>query len=73
MELIGAFATGIAVFALLMALLPDRQRPTLGLRDRLRGWRRRRMAAAWCDSIRVLIRVLGGPAKSGRIQQAPVD
>lgn len=46
MELIGAFATGIAVFAGLMALLPDRQRPTLGLRDRLRGWRRRRMAAA---------------------------
>ena len=46
MELIGAFATGIAVFALLMALLPDRQRPALGLRDRLRGWRRRRMAAA---------------------------
>ena len=25
MELIGAFATGIAVFAGLMALLPDRQ------------------------------------------------
>src|SRR5699024_7344745 len=46
MELIGAFATGIAVFAGLMALLPDRRRPTLGLRDRLRGWRRRRMAGA---------------------------
>ena len=46
MELIGAFATGIAVFAGLMALLPDRQRPTLCLRDRLRGWRRRRMAGA---------------------------
>ena len=37
MELIGAFATGIAVFAGLMALLPERQRPTLGLRDRLRS------------------------------------
>jgi Flp pilus assembly protein TadB len=46
MELIGAFATGIAVFALLMALLPDRQRPAFGLRDRLRGWRQRRLGAA---------------------------
>ena len=46
MELIGAFASGIAVFALLMALLPDRQRPAFGLRDRLRTLRQRRLGAA---------------------------
>jgi Flp pilus assembly protein TadB len=46
MELIGAFASGIAVFALLMALLPDRQRPAFGLRDRLRTLRQGRLGAA---------------------------
>lgn len=46
MELIGAFATGVAVFALLMAVLPDRRRPALGLRTRVHHWRRRRLEAA---------------------------
>jgi Flp pilus assembly protein TadB len=46
LRLLGAFATGVAVFSLLMALLPDDRRPSLGLRDRLRGWYRTRLAAA---------------------------
>ncbi len=46
MELIGALASGIAVFSLLMALLPDRQRPALGLGDRWRAWQRQRLSAA---------------------------
>ncbi len=46
MELIGALASGIAVFSLLMALLPDTQRPALGLRHRWRAWRRQRLSAA---------------------------
>lgn len=46
MELIGAFATGVAVFALLMAVLPDRRRPALGLRTRVHAWRRRQLEAA---------------------------
>jgi Flp pilus assembly protein TadB len=36
MELIGALATGIAVAALALAVLPTRAQPSLGLRERLR-------------------------------------
>lgn len=43
---LGALATGVAVFSGLMALLPDGERPSLGLADALRGWYRRRGAAA---------------------------
>ena len=46
LRLIGAFATGVAVFSLLMALLPDSQRPSLGARDWARRWYRERLAVA---------------------------
>ncbi|MEX2135343.1 MAG: hypothetical protein WEB29_00095 [Chloroflexota bacterium] len=46
LRLIGAFATGVAVFSGLMALLPDAQRPSFELRARLRTWYRARLAAA---------------------------
>lgn len=43
---LGALATGIAVFAGLMALLPDRERPGIGIGDALQAAYRRREAAA---------------------------
>jgi len=43
---LGAAATGVAVFSGLMALLPDRERPSIGLGDWLRTAFRRRDAAA---------------------------
>jgi Flp pilus assembly protein TadB len=46
LTLLGAFATGVAVFSGLMALLPDRTRPRLGVGDLMRGWYRGRLAAA---------------------------
>lgn len=46
LRLLGALATGIAVFSLLMALLPDRQRPALDVAARARRWWWRRRAAA---------------------------
>ncbi len=46
MELIGAFTAGLAVFALLMALLPDRSRAALGIRARLDAAVRGRLATA---------------------------
>ncbi|MBA3687640.1 MAG: hypothetical protein H0W81_02200, partial [Chloroflexi bacterium] len=46
LRLIGAFATGVAVFCLLMALLPNAQRPSFGVRDQLRACYRHRLAAA---------------------------
>jgi Flp pilus assembly protein TadB len=46
LTLVGALATGVAVFSGLMALLPDRERPSIGVGDALRGAYRRREAAA---------------------------
>ena len=46
LRLVGAVASGVAVFAALMALLPDRQRPRLDITSRVRSWWRRRRAAA---------------------------
>lgn len=46
LTLLGAIATGVAVFSGLMALLPDRERPSIGLGEALRGAYRRRAAAA---------------------------
>jgi Flp pilus assembly protein TadB len=46
LRLVGAFASGVAVFCLLMALLPNAQRPSFGVRDQLRTWYRQRLAAA---------------------------
>ncbi len=46
LTLLGAFATGVAVFSGLMALLPDRARPSLGAREWVRGWYRSRLGAA---------------------------
>jgi len=46
LRLLGAFATGVAVFSGLMALLPDRARPSLGAREWVRGWYRSRLGAA---------------------------
>ena len=43
---LGAMATGVAVFSGLMALLPDRERPSIGIGYALRGAYRRREAAA---------------------------
>ena len=43
---LGALATGIAVFSGLMALLPDRERPSIGIGDALHGAYLRREAAA---------------------------
>jgi len=43
---LGALATGIAVFSGLMALLPDRERPGIGVGDALRNWYERREATA---------------------------
>ena len=44
--LVGAVATGIAVFSGLMALLPGRAAAEPGLRDRLHAWREGRIAEA---------------------------
>jgi len=46
LRLVGAFATGLAVFSLLMALLPDARRPGLGLDAAVRSALRRRQEAA---------------------------
>ena len=46
MELIGALATGVAVFAGLMALLPSPAQPSPGLDDRLRAAMRARLEAS---------------------------
>ena len=42
LTLVGAVATGVAVFSGLMALLPDRERPSIGLGDAIRAAYRRR-------------------------------
>jgi Flp pilus assembly protein TadB len=46
LTLIGAGATGVAVFGLLMALLPDRERPRIGLGEAIREAYRRRESSA---------------------------
>jgi Flp pilus assembly protein TadB len=46
LRLIGAFAAGVAVFSGLMALLPNSQRPTLGVRDHALHWYQDRLTAA---------------------------
>ena len=46
LRLVGSVAAGVAVFSLLMALLPDRERPSVGVGDAVRGAYRRREAAA---------------------------
>jgi len=46
LRLIGSVATGVAVFSLLMALLPERQRPSTGIGDRVRTVYRRRQVSA---------------------------
>jgi Flp pilus assembly protein TadB len=46
LTLVGAVATGVAVFSGLMALLPDRERPQIGAFDALRATYRRRAVAA---------------------------
>lgn len=46
LTLVGALATGVAVFSGLMALLPDRRRPGIGIGEHLRVAFRRREAVA---------------------------
>jgi len=46
LRLIGSVATGVAVFSLLMALLPERQRPSTGIGDTVRTVYRRRQVSA---------------------------
>ncbi len=46
LTLVGAIATGVAVFSGLMALLPDRQRPGIGIGEAVGAAYRRREAAA---------------------------
>lgn len=46
LTLVGAVATGIAVFSGLMALLPESEAAEPGLGERLRAWRERRIESA---------------------------